>query len=432
VVLNFSLSLGRWKKKRLSFAAFCRSLFFRRPSRQTLMRVHPPRLRRSLVLLSLASLGWAFSFGLGAPLASLWLQNAGLSGRAIGLNTSAYYLGIALASPFVPVLMRRANRLCVLAGMFIDAVTTAVFPWCHGVLMWDLLRIAGGVGTALSLIPMETLVNHDALPEHRARDFGVYAFCVALGIALGSVVGLPLFPHAPKGAFALGGLVTLLAISFAWFAMPSRPIRESETGDESPFPLRAGLLSLGTAWAQGFLEGGTITFLSIYLLSLGYSEAGVGSLMGGLFAGVILAQLPLAALADRLGRLRVLLLCHAIVLTGLVCVPFVQAASLLGGWLFLLGCSCGALYPLGLALLGERIPPSGLAKANAWYLASNCAGSLSGPVLIGLTIDGFGLRAQFAAAAVAVLVVLASWVIVPASRSTVASSVKSEEHQAAA
>ena len=35
------------------------------------------------------------------------------------------------------------------------------------------------MATALSIIPMETLVNHNAPPERRARDFGLYAFSVA-------------------------------------------------------------------------------------------------------------------------------------------------------------------------------------------------------------------------------------------------------------
>jgi MFS family permease len=87
-------------------------------------------------------------------------------------------------------------------------------------------------------------------------------------------------------------------------------------------------------------------------------------------------------------------------------VPFCVGPAGLAAWLFALGACCSALYPLGLALLGERVPPGSLAQANAWYLASNCAGSLSGPVLIGLVIDLFGPRAQFAAAAAAVLLVL--------------------------
>src|SRR4051794_23653272 len=150
------------------------------------MAITTPRFR-ALVLVSLASLGWAFSFGLGAPLSALWLERAGLRAGVLGLNTSLYYLGVALASPLVPWLMRRDARLCVAVGMVLDALATAGFPLCSEALGWHLLRLVAGVGTALSLIPMETLVNSNAPPDRRARDFGVYAVCVALGIALGSV-----------------------------------------------------------------------------------------------------------------------------------------------------------------------------------------------------------------------------------------------------
>ena len=371
-----------------------------------------PGRARLLILVSLASLGWAFSFGLGAPLSSLWLKDAGRESWAIGLNTSCYYLGIAAAAPLVPRLMRRHNRACAVAGMLLDAATTAVFPLVTGDVAWHLLRVVGGVGTAMSIIPLETIVNHNAPPDRRARDFAVYAICVALGIGLGSVVGLALYPLSPEWTFALGGLVTLLATSLVWGAVP----REHEPGEESDSKVslswRANVLSLGTAWAQGFLEGGTVTFLSLYLLSLGRSELAVSGLMGGLFAGVLVAQLPLAWLADRAGRLLVLLGCHAVVLAGLAVVPSLVSTAPLAFWLFVLGASCGALYPLGLALLGERVPAEGVARANAWYLACNCAGSLSGPLLIGVAIDALGLRAQFLAGSCAVALVIAAWLLV--------------------
>ncbi len=206
--------------------------------------------------------------------------------------------------------------------------------------------------------------------------------------------------------------MTLLGIGLAWAAVPDR-CETAESGGTGALPWRAGLLSFGTAWVQGFLEGGTLTFLSMYLLGLGHAESVVSALMGGLFAGVVLAQLPMAWLADRLGRLRILLVCHGLVLAGLACVPLTTPLVLVGAWLFVLGACCGALYPLGLALLGERIPPGGLARANASYLASNCAGSLSGPIVLGLAIDGFGLPAQFPTGALAVLLVLAVWLLVP-------------------
>jgi MFS family permease len=366
---------------------------------------------RTLVYLALASMGWAFSFGLGAPLAGLWLRDAGYNAEAIGLNNSAYYFGVAVASFFVPLLMRRANRLCVAGGMLLDAATVALFPWCHGPAVWLVLRASSGVGTALSLIPMETLVNHDAPPNRRARHFAVYAVSVALGIALGNVAGLQLYHDHPRLAFALGGLVTLLATALALRGVPARDVQSEEGAQEGDTPpiSPATFLGFGTGWAQGFLEGATFSFLSIYLLWLGYSHKGVSGLVGTLFVGVVLAQLPVAWLADRLGRLRIVIGCHAILLVGLVATSFCQAPVPLAVCLFLLGACCGALYPLGLALLGERVPSAGLARANAWYLACNCAGSLTGPWLCGKTIDRFGQRAQFVTCLASLFLVLGTW-----------------------
>jgi MFS family permease len=367
--------------------------------------------RRTLRILCLASACWAFSFGLGAPLASLWLRDAGRSARVIGLNTSIYYCGIALAAPLVPRLMRRAGRACVLAGVVGDAAVTALFPWADSLPAWFALRLIGGVATALSLIPLETLVNHNAPPERRARDFGLYAFSVALGVALGSLVGLPLYPLVPRLAFGLGGAVTLAAAVLVWLGWPTQKAPIETLAGDGPLSFRVNCLSYSTAWVQGFLEGGLITFLSIYLLGLGYNEGAVSLLAGGMFAGVIVCQVPVAWLADRLGRLHVLLGCHALLLAALLSVRWCPGTALLSVCLFVLGTCCGALYPLGLALLGDRVHPAGMARANACYLASNCAGSLCGPVLFGLIIDLFGQPSQFLVGGTSVAAAIGLWIL---------------------
>lgn len=365
--------------------------------------------RRTLRMLCLASGGWAFNFGLAAPLAALWLRDAGYSAGVIGLNTSLYYIGVALAAFAVPSLMQRASRLCVVGGILADALVTALFPWTVSLPAWFLLRFLGGAATALSIIPMETLVNHNAPPQSRARDFGIYAFSVALGIALGSLIGLPLYPLAPRLTFALGGLVTLASALAAWLGWPvGQAFQPDEVVDVrlESLTYAANALCYATAWVQGFLEGGLITFLSIYLLGRSYTEGTVSLLVGVLFAGVIVCQVPLAWLADRLGRSRVLIGCHGLLLLSLLSIHWEPGTPRLAVSLFLLGTCCGALYPLGLALLGDRVHSAGLARANAFYLASNCAGSLSGPVLFGLVIDWFGEPAQFLAGMAAVVAVL--------------------------
>ena len=349
--------------------------------------------RRLLFVLCTASAGWAFSFGLSVPLAALWLEQQGCSQKVIGLNSSAYYLGVAIASFALPALMRRSSRRCVVAGMIVDGLTTALFPFGAVVPVWLGLRLLAGAATALSLIPMETLVNQHAPPDKRATDFGVYAFCVALGIGLGALVGVRLYPLAPHFAFALGGVVALASAAVVWWGLPPQEIAEEQTAT-SPLSFGANFLSFGTAWTQGVLEAGMFTFLSGYLLTIGYDETGVSGLLGVLFAGVIAFQFPLAQLADRLGRTRMLLGCHAVVLLGVVVLPWLLGPLGLGATLFVIGACCAALYPLGLAVLGERVPPSAMGRANAWYLASNCAGSLIGPILTGAAMDWFGRRAR--------------------------------------
>ena len=128
--------------------------------------------------------------------------------------------------------------------------------------------------------------------------------------------------------------------------------------------------------------------------------------------GVILFQVPVAWLADRLGRRRVLFGCYAVVAVGLICMPLSAGSAWLGVWLFLLGACSSAFYPLGLALLGERITGPGLARANAWYLALNCLGSLMGPVLMGRAMVQFGKPALFVVGEAAVLLVLVACVAV--------------------
>jgi MFS family permease len=373
-----------------------------------------------VVPLCVASVLWAFSFGVNAPLASLWLRDAGRSDTLIGLNTGAYYLGIALAAYAVPPLLRRWGYGCLLLGMAASALTAGAFPWGGGLGGWFALRGLNGLAAALSLIPLETYVNRASAPERRSQNFGYYAFCIALGMALGTLVGLQLYAAHPRTAFVLGGVAALLggAVVLAW--RPAFAAAEEERRGKGPLGFGRNFLSFGSAWSQGFLEGGMVALLPVYLLAVGLSEAAVSWLMSGVMIGVILAQVPVAWLADRLGRSGVLVGCNVVALLGIGCLLLPAGTAWLALWLFVVGACSGAFYPLGLAVLGERVPAAGLARANAWYLAINCAGSLTGPVICGAAMDRFGRGALFAVGAAAVGLVLAAWLALGAGRGTAA------------
>ena len=360
----------------------------------------------SLFLLCLCSGCWAYGFGLEFPLASRWLQNIGRSETYIGFNTGTHFLGVVLTGIFVPVLMRRAGRACVFAGLLLSGVGVAAFPWGGGSIGWFALRFVAGIGGALSMISLETLININAPPHRRARDFAFYACSIGSGFALGTFIGLHLFEIAPELSFALGGCVTLMAIPLVPLlpAFPKISVHEEVKG-----PLHAPLLSFGSAWSQGFLEAGMLALLPLYLRSVGVSDGGAGTLMGGILIGVLVCQLPIGWLADRFGREKILVGCFVIVGVGLAMVPRAERSIEMPFWLFAIGVCSGAFYPLGLALLGERLPQSQLPHANAWFLGINSFGSLVSPIVSGPIMERYGEIAMFWTGEAVIVGMLAIW-----------------------
>lgn len=362
-----------------------------------------------LPIICLAAIFWAFSFGVSSEVASVWLQRAGYGDTIVGLNTSVYYLGIALAANLVPWTMRRWGRPALALGMIASGVTVVAFPWGAGLTGWFFLRALNGVAGAMTLIPLETLVNRTSPPQRRSRNFGLYAVAVAVGLALGAWLGMTVNAQSPTLAFSLGGGVTLIFGTGTLYWLPEYRGLTEERHERTSLGWVRNFFSFGTAWSQGFLEGGMVSQLPIYLLALGLSDEAVGQMLGGLMVGVIVAQVPVAWLADRLGRTQVLFGCYGAVAIGLIWLWSCGGSGGMPLALFVVGACSGAFYPLGLAILGERLPASGLAQAGGWFLAINCVGSITGPMAAGVMMDRFGSNALFLAGEAALLLVLVGW-----------------------
>jgi Na+/melibiose symporter-like transporter len=71
-----------------------------------------------------------------------------------------------------------------------------------------------------------------------------------------------------------------------------------------------------TAFTQGFLEGGLLSYLGLMILGMGYGNEYVSFVFGSMFAGVICSMLFITRLADAIGHNRVLLLTHIL---SLIC-----------------------------------------------------------------------------------------------------------------
>jgi MFS family permease len=367
-----------------------------------------PEIRALLVICAGGTL-WGANFGAGAPTASLWLRDHGHGDTVIGLNTAVYYFGIAITAPLVPRLMRRWGRGCIILGMVLSGLTVAAFPLVDSLAYWFGVRLLTGVAGAMSLIPMETEVNHGARPEHRSRNFGLYAVSMALGIAAGTGLGLQYYSEAPYLVFALSGIPAVASAGLIAFCPGAFVPPPQESGHCPELVVRRNLLTFGSAWAQGFLEGGMVGHLAVYLLFLGMSEGATSWVVSGIMIGIIVFQVPVAWLADRFGRTGALLGCYAATLAALCIMPFCGPSAWLVSSLLIAGACSTAFYPLGVTLLGERLPSTALARGNARFLMFNCLGSLVGPAIAGVTMDLFGKPALFVSGHAALLLVLSMW-----------------------
>jgi hypothetical protein len=70
------------------------------------------------------------------------------------------------------------------------------------------------------------------------------------------------------------------------------------------------------------------------------------------------------------------------------------------------------MYPLGLSMLGDRMPDSGLPRAYAWYLAIECVGSQAGAAAMGRARNDWGDTQMFAVGLAALVVVFIAWIVV--------------------
>ena len=366
---------------------------------------------RSLLLICWTSGCWAFSFGLGTQVVSHWLQAQGASDTVIGLNHSFYYFGMAIGSFAAPWLTRRLELGgCARLGMIASGITLALFPWSDGVYVSCLLRFLNGWAAAMSVIPLETIVSRDSAVEEKTRNFGYYGAAMVLGGAVGMSISLHLYEAGVVFAFFLGGVVPAITgfILRPGMATPSDPAVTPSL--RVPLGLLSNFLSYGTAWCQGFLEGLMISFLSLYLEAVGYTKPVAGMFVGLATIGAILLVVPISWLGDRCGKTQVLLGCYGMTALGLLVIPWFTDAIGLGSVLFVFGGCAGAMYPLGLSLLTDRMPESGLARAYAWYLAIECVGSLVGAAAVGKARDLWGETAMFPVGLSAVVLVIATWI----------------------
>ncbi|MCO1575058.1 MFS transporter [Crossiella sp. SN42] len=326
--------------------------------------------------------------GLAIPLVSLRLAAAGAGSAVVGAAAALPALGILCAAPLTGPLTRRwPVRTVLLGALLASALSLLLLTTTADLFAWLVLRFTVGAAAGVLLALGETWINAVAADGVRGRWVAVYTsvFTLCQVSGPGLLAWLGSGGSAPILVTVAAHLPGLLLLAF------TRCEIDVEHGPRS-FGLlgfaRAAPVIVLAVLLFSFFDSVVLALFPLYGMAYGQPERIAVLLVGAVFAGDALLQVPLGWLADRVDRSRLHLACGAVVLLLALGLPLLMPHPvLLWPALVLLGGAAGGVYTLGLVRIGERFRGADLVTANACATTLWGLGSLAGPPLGGLAVE---------------------------------------------
>lgn len=364
--------------------------------------ISPPKstdlFSQQLLTLYLLSLLFGVSLGLFNPLMSTFMEQQQVSQIWIGINSTVYFLAIALTTPIVNLLLRRWGiRPVLLLGLLLMGLSGSAFPLTEQLSLWFILRIIMGFGVCSVLIGGQTALNHFSHESSRARVSGLYFLAMGLGFIIGPALGPRLYSISPPLAFLLGGGVNAIAFIVVMYYLRQKIILATSTNSLLLPLLKQFKFPIHGAFAYGMAEATLITLYPVFLLRQNYTVEQMGLTLSVFVLGSLVSTVPVTNLADRWNKVSVLLGCVG---TGII--ASLGLTIMNNYWLILMfsllaGASIGPVYPLCLALLGQQVKSSDLGAGTALFTTTYSLGNATGPILSALMMEVLGDRFIFSA-----------------------------------
>jgi len=348
--------------------------------------------RRRLILIAIFACVLSFSISLGGlvPWMALVLEARGVDEAMIGFVAAANPLGVMLAAPLVPRLLRRIDAAdAILAAGVVTVASIALLPLFDTVSAWLILRLISGFAGSVPWVVTETWINVVADDRNRARVVALYGAVLAVGFAAGPLVLTVTGSDGPAAVICFASL-NAAALAPIFLVRKLAPVM----GFAEPLRISGIVLAMPVILAAAFLSGAVDTaffsFLPIWGLRSGFGEAFAVTLLSIFVAGNIVLQFPLGWLADELGYRPMMLGCGlACILGPLLALSVIGSPIVLASVLFVWGGTAWGTYSIGLAALGRRFKNGPLAAANAAFVMVYTLANVSGPPLAGLAIEAW-------------------------------------------
>jgi MFS family permease len=331
---------------------------------------------------------FGLTYSLSAALIALDLAERGARESVIGLNAAMHAFGVLAIALVLPRLVPRIGpRRLILGALLAAAGVLALLPEMPGIWLWFPLRFVLGAASEALFTLSETWVNQLSQERTRARSMAMYIAALSVGFALGPLI-LSVIGTAGAAPYLVGAALALAAALLIASPKVIAPVfAEGTPGNLLRF-LWLAPVAIAAEGLNAGIETAGLSFLPLYAIGQGWSEAGATRLISCLMFGAIVLQLPIGWLGDKMDRRRLVLILGLLSVGGALLWPLVMHDPWLAyPLLFVWGGVFVGIYTLMMAVVGSRYQGAELVGIYAVMGLMWGIGALLGPALAGLAMD---------------------------------------------
>ncbi len=342
---------------------------------------------RDFILSFFAQFVFSSVFCILIPAIPIYLLKFGAKEGEIGFLVGIFSVSSLILRPFVgKALLTIPERRFMVAGAFLYVLSCLAYLIAPP--FWPLLivRAFHGIGLALFATASFTLLANITPEAHRGRLISYYYLSYNMAFALGPYFGMLLINQFNFVALFLS--CTGLSLCSLYLALKlskreSIPL-EKESLKVQSFLSREALPPAIIAFMLNIIWGALCAFFPLYALKHGVSNPGIffiflaiSLMLGRVFGGKIL---------DTYNREKVIMLCLAIIVVGIIVLPFANTIRMFILVAIMLGAGWAFLYPfLTIHIIENAGPARGPAMAT--FTALGDLGAGLGPMIMGIILQ---------------------------------------------
>jgi len=288
---------------------------------------------------------YAVRYGYGILLPEM-LPSLAISKTEAGVIYASFFIAYTVFSPVLGLLGDRYNvRLLLTLFVAVFGIGTFLMAYSSSIIQASLFFVLAGIGSAVCWAPTMALAQRWTSDKHRGKTLAFIDVGSALGI-VGTSTVVPMIVTAydwRAGWMSLGALgFAVAALNF--LAVRNHPgeqskLRQERLGQPPGEPVSAiyiRLLRDRRFWLIGLaylLTGFSIiipfTFLSTYAVQeLAFSYEASTRLITVIGIGAIVGKITLGPLSDKVGRIKVMMLCALLIAGGSLGMAYGQGIGL--------------------------------------------------------------------------------------------------------